>query len=122
MPCPTRRELMQIQLAHNHGASLPQTPRHLGVFPGNSVSVDVARCGRWRTGSINVVLQCDGNSMELAAQIARCLLAVQFACLSHCIFTNDGNKGVELGIVASNPTQSGRRQLYGREASASNKP
>ena len=105
---------MQIVLAQNYRARLPQAPHHFGVLRRNAIFEESAGRGRARSGGINQIFQCNGNPMQRPAPLPARDFDFRGPRLPQRRISSHGNKSIQRGIQLLDSFQASAGQINRR--------
>ena len=106
---------MHVGLADEDGASRPQTRGDLGILSGEVAFQGLAAGSSSHAHGIDIVFQCDGNSVQRAAELSGHLFLLQFPGLLQRQFAHDADKGVGLRIEGLDSRQTSFGQFHRRD-------
>ena len=91
-------ELVQVELAHEHGAGVVELAGHEGVFLWDTVAEEVGAGGGGDARRIDDVLECDGDAVEGSAVAAGAKLVVGLGGLPARQVGGPSDEGVDGGL------------------------
>ena len=111
---------MQVRFADQDRSGGFQAAHHLGVFRGNPFVEDGAGGGGPHAGRVDVVLECDRDAVQRAAEFSGRLLGLKLPGLLQRVIPHHRDERVQLGIVDLDPGEARFHQLLWRDAAGSN--